>query len=131
MKWAISLSISAEKSVEERVKSILLYMHKALRNADYMVSEIDATGKFGDQLTKRLNKYKRGARLTWDEIFTLFNEDGQVFEMELLVQETACYRIVITDGMHVDVLGDGERLPESITVPYEEMDVNLFSSPNK
>jgi hypothetical protein len=45
--------------------------------------------------------------------------------MELSVQGITCYRIIITDGIHVDVLGDGERPPESIIVPYEDAEAAL------
>ncbi len=126
MNWAISLIINAEKSVEERVKSILMYIQETSADVFYVISEVDATGKLGSELTKRLNGKGSEKNLSSEQIFAIFNEDGQVFEMELSVQGSSDYRIIITDGMHVDVLGDGARLPESIAVPYEEMDVNLF-----
>jgi hypothetical protein len=78
-----------------------------------LLTDIDATGKFGDQLTQKLNKQET-LQLTRSEILSLLNEDGQVLELDILIHSPKNFEIIVRNGYHVDILGNAELSPEVI-----------------
>jgi hypothetical protein len=93
------------------------------------LSDLDATGKFGNQLTKKLNHPSGQESLSGSQVINLFEEDGQVFELNLEIRYSSWLRIVIRDGSHIDILGEGDRLPGDILGLSEEMSLSSWISP--
>ena len=54
--------------------------------------------------------------------------EGQAIELEatLVNDERECYKIIIRDGLSIDVLGSGELLPATVLGTYIPMDRELF-----
>lgn len=126
MNWAVSLILEGDIRIEKRVKAVLRFIFDQFKDSKCFISDIDATGKLGNQLTKKLNANKEGIILNEKELLELMDEDGQIFELDLLLSNTNKYRIIIRDGDILDILGEGEILPSIVIGKYQELDVDLF-----
>ena len=69
----------------------------------------------GDRLTRPGNN----SEMFWE---------GQAIELgaTLVKDERECYKIIIRDGLSIDVLGSGELLPTTVLGKYIPMDRELF-----
>jgi predicted nucleotidyltransferase len=91
-----------------------------------LAERIDATGKLGNELTQKLNVTNSEEMLSKETLLALLNEDGQIFELNLLLTNSHWFKIFVRTGDYVDVVGSGERLPLDIAGQYVELDADLF-----
>ncbi len=92
-----------------------------------MISAIDATGKSGDQLTKKGNTQDVFS-LSTSDLLGVLNEEGQILELDasLIECRNEVFKIMIRDGISVDVLGSGEVLPLSVIGKYTVVENSWF-----
>lgn len=127
-KWAITLCCEEQEKLEPRVIKIFEYLAKNCALSDeWLISNIDATGSRGDRLTKKGNNQKVFS-LSTSDLLGVLNEDGQVIELDasLIKSGDEVFKIMIRDGMSVDVLGSGELLPLTVIGKYVTVDNSLF-----
>lgn len=127
-KWAVTLCCEEQEKLEPRVAKIVEYLAENcdLSN-EWVISDIDATGKCGDQLTKKGN-HQEVFSLSTSDLLGVLNEEGQIIELDLSLIESGdeVFKIMIRDGMSVDVLGSGEVLPLTVIGKYVTVDNSLF-----
>lgn len=125
MKWAKSLIIANNESIENRLGFIFRAIINELGNIKCMISFIDATGQLGNEFTKRNNN---GETIQTDikEIISLTQEDGQIIELDLLLISEGDFRVLVTDGQHIDVLGKEYDISRFIG-EHTDMDPQLFN----
>jgi hypothetical protein len=126
MKWAITLIISADEKIEDRVKRILEHLFSLSSEFKLLLKEIDATGPVGNKFTQLLNNNNDKIAIGKEELIELFSEDGQVFELNLIINNSQSYRIIIRDGDIVDIVGEKEMITEDVIGKFESMDPNLY-----
>lgn len=122
MKWAKSLKIRSNETVEQRLLVILNFLSTSYRQIDCVISSVDATGVLGNTLTHELNQIAQKS-ISIVQLISLMNEDGQVFELHLSIKSDNQFEIFVVDGSDVDIIGDGPPLP--LTVIGEHIDVDL------
>jgi len=127
-KWAVTLCFSEQEKLESRVAKIVEYLaeNSDLSN-EWVISNIDATGRCGDRLTKKGNNQEVFSLSTWD-LLGVLNEEGQVIELDasLIKSGDEVFKIMIRDGISVDVLGSGEMLPLTVIGKYVAVDNSCF-----
>jgi hypothetical protein len=124
MKWVKNLLISENETIEQRIRTILEYIFTTYASDGGLVMDIDATGKFGDRLTRRINN-KEEIRLSKDEILSLVNEDGQIIELNLLIDSPPKFQILVIDGNDIDIIGD-EELPVEVLGKHSDGDLTQY-----
>jgi len=127
-KWAVTLCCEEQEKLESRVAKIVEYLaeNSDLSN-EWVISNIDATGRCGDRLTKKGNNQEVFSLSTWD-LLGVLNEEGQVIELDasLIKSGDEVFKIMIRDGISVDVLGSGEMLPLTVIGKYVAVDNSCF-----
>ncbi|HBL15073.1 MAG TPA: hypothetical protein DD379_27510 [Cyanobacteria bacterium UBA11162] len=126
-KWAITLCCDDEEKLELRVANLVQYLAQNNQPNQWIVSDIDATGNCGDQLTSRCN-HEGLLYLPSTEFLTVFREDGQVIDLEatLAQNDRELFKILVQDGVSIDVLGFGDLPPLTVLGKYVSVDVALF-----
>jgi hypothetical protein len=91
------------------------------------ISDLDATGNLGDQLTNEIN-HKTFIHLFSREFLNLLHQEGQIIELEatLMEKEQELFKIIIRDGISVDILGSGKMIPRHILGDFISLDPELF-----
>lgn len=128
MKWVKSVVIEPEQSIESRLKEILLKMYDLYGHIQFIVYDIDVTGKLGNELTQKTN---RGEKVLLDvSVFiALLEEDGQVFELDAYTNEIGFCRILITDGIDLEFLGsEDSNAIIGLLGKHSDLDPELFAS---
>lgn len=127
-KWAVTLCCEEQEKLESRVAKIVEYLAKNnnLSN-EWVISNIDATGRCGDRLTKKGNNQEVFSLSTWN-LLGVLNEEGQIIELDasLIKSGNEVFKIMIRDGISVDVLGSGEMLPLTVIGKYVVVDNSCF-----
>ncbi|NJR62810.1 MAG: hypothetical protein HC769_30905 [Cyanobacteria bacterium CRU_2_1] len=125
--WAITLSQTSKERLEDRVALIADYLAKTYKDSQWQILELDATGKWGGELTLQLNDEDK-LYLPSPDFLTVLTEDGQVIDLEaaVLVNDQPLFKIIIQDGSSVDVLGKGNLLPSDVLGSYKASDPKLF-----
>jgi acetylornithine/succinyldiaminopimelate/putrescine aminotransferase len=125
--WAMTLSQTSEESLEERVALIADYLAKTYKDAQWQISDLDATGKQGFMLTLQLNDEEQ-LYLSSSEFLAILKEDGQVINLDaaMLLSRQPLFKIIIQDGSSVDILGKGKLLPSDVLGAYQTSDPKLF-----
>ena len=125
-KWAVTLSYEQQEKLENRVARIVEYLAKDYQQNKWIISDIDATGSRGGKLTSHSND-EGVVYLSSQELLDVLREDGQVIELEAtLVTNRELCKILVQDGVSVDVLGIGNIPPLVVLGKYTLVDVNLF-----
>jgi hypothetical protein len=123
---AKKLIIHSSESLEMRVVQILNSIESNINEGKWIISDLDATGGIGDLLTQQLN-YLETLSLNFDQIKSLFDEDGQVIEFDGEFPEiNPCIKIVIRDGMTVDILFPKHLLDNIILGSCDELNPELY-----
>jgi hypothetical protein len=125
MKWAISLEIRSDETVEEKAGKILKFILRPNEELKFHITEIDATGKTGNLLTQRANKQAM-IELTTNEVMELLSENGQIFDLDLTITGSTVSRLIISDGNYIDIIGSGQMLPESLTGPFKLLNAEMY-----
>lgn len=127
-KWAVTLCCEEQETLESRVAKIVEYLAEnwGLSN-EWVISDIDATGRCGDRLTKKGNNQEVFS-LSTSDLLGVLNEEGQVIELDasLIKSGDEVFKIMIRDGISVDVLGSGEVLPLTVIGKYVAVDNSYF-----
>jgi hypothetical protein len=126
MNWAITIILSEEEVIEKRLNEIVSYIISNNQIRHCLIFDIDATGYIGNQMTQRLNINKDPIVISNKELSTLISEEGQIFELDLILKNSFEYRIIIRDNYYLEIIGSGQRLPNTILGSYEDLDINLF-----
>ena len=127
MNWVVTLIINADQTIEERLRGLVDYIFKRDKIENILIYDIDATGKKGNLLTKKMNSLKGGyLALDKNELSILMSESGQIFELDLYLKSSYQFRIVVRDGSVIDLLGTGEMIPMEAIGNYEQIDINLY-----
>lgn len=124
-KWAVTLSYEQQEKLENRVARIVEYLAKDYQH-QWILSDIDATGSRGDKVTSHSND-EGVVYLSSQELLEVLREEGQVIELEAtLITDRELCKILVQDGVSVDVLGIG-NIPSLVVLgKYTLVDVNLF-----
>ena len=126
-KWAVTLCCEAEEKLELRVAKILEYLDKNYLLNQWEISDIEATGSYGNCLTARCNN--QGIfQVSTSDLLEVMREEGQVIELDasLLKDDEELFKILIRDGVSIDVLGSGEMMPLTVLGKYVYVDKELF-----
>lgn len=124
-KWAKTLIIPEVQSLGERLKLIVLFFLQD-HNCKFYISDLDATGELGNRLTQVLNIQKE-IQIEPEKLSLLFREKGQIFELYLSILGSSEYRVIVTDGQHVDILGKSDfNLPLAVIGDHLDLDPSLF-----
>jgi hypothetical protein len=126
MKWAISLILSDNEIIERRLEKIVSYVIMNNQIEHIFLYDIDATGYMGNQMTQRLNVVKEMFKIGDNDLSALITEEGQIFELDLILKNSHEYRFIVRDGCFLDIVSDGPQLPDLILGLYEELDINLY-----
>jgi hypothetical protein len=126
-KWAVTLCCEAEEKLEWRVAKILEYLDKNYLLKQWVISDIEATGSYGNCLTARCNNEKIFQVSTAD-LLEVMREEGQVIELDasLIKDDEELFKILIRDGVSIDLLGSGEMMPLTVLGKYVYVDKELF-----
>ncbi len=127
-KWAVTLCCEEQEKLESRVAKIVEYLAENRDlSTEWLISDIDATGKCGDRLTKKGNNQEVFSLSTWD-LLGVLHEEGQVIELDasLIKSGDEVFKIIIRDGISIDVLGRGEVLPLTVIGKYVVVDNSCF-----
>ncbi|XZN89099.1 MAG: hypothetical protein ACM65M_15605 [Microcoleus sp.] len=127
-KWAITLCYEEQEKLEPRVAQIIEYLAQNCELPNqWIIADIDATGRCGDQLTKKGNN-EEVLRLSSSDLLSVLKEEGQVIELDAsLVQNgDEVFKILIRDGVSVDVLGSGDVMPLTVLGKYVTVDKSFF-----
>lgn len=127
-KWAITLCYDEQEKLEPRVAKIIEYLALNCESPNqWMIADIDATGSYGDRLTKKGNNQEVLCLYTAD-LLSVLNEEGQVIELDASLVENGdeLFKILIRDGVSVDVLGSGDVMPLRVLGKYVTVDKSLF-----
>lgn len=126
-KWAVTLCCEAEEKLELRVAKIVEYLDKTYLLKQWAISDIEATGSYGNCLTARCNNLEIFQVSTCD-LLEVMREEGQVIELDasLIKDGEELFKILIRDGVSIDVLGSGEMMPLTILGKYVYVDKELF-----
>jgi hypothetical protein len=125
MKWVKTLVIQDNEVLEKRLLSILEYINKKYKSAECYISSVDATGPKGNELAKRTNKSPE-IQIRLEDLIDVANEDGQIFELDLVVKTNNSFEINVQDGAFIDVLGDGDEIPDSVLGDHKNEDLASF-----
>jgi hypothetical protein len=131
MKWAVALTLAENETIESRLRPIVSYLSRLSPSNKYLIRDIDANGKMGDQMTQRMNIQREGFLISEEEISTLVSEDGQVIELNLFILNSNEFRVIVRDGSSIDILGNEKILPQSVLGEHKDLDIGLFRSHNQ
>ena len=125
--WAATLRYTEKEKLEDRVAVVVEYLAKHYPFSQWVISDIDATGRHGGSLTRRLNN-EGSLCLSSAKLLDILREDGQVIDLDaaLVKDDREFFRILVRDGVSVDTLGTGNPLPSSALGNYDEVKADLF-----
>jgi hypothetical protein len=123
MKWVKTLIIAENESLERRLAAILNYIVNTYGQVEWQLSDIDATGKLGNQLTDKMNN-ESVVQLNNSELLSLLTEDGQIFELDLRA-DSPNFQIIVRYGDIVDILGDRD-VPPVVIGQYTDRDLSNY-----
>jgi hypothetical protein len=66
-KWAVTLCCEAEEKLELRVEKIVEYLDKNYLLKQWAISDIEATGSYGNSLTKNFKGGTRHLIYPWNQ----------------------------------------------------------------
>jgi hypothetical protein len=126
-KWAVTLCCEAEEKLELRVAKILEYLDKNYLLKQWVISDIEATGSYGNCLTVRCNN-REIFQVSTSDLLEVMREEGQVIELDasLIKDDKELFKILIRDGVSIDLLGSGEMMPLTVLGKYVYVDKELF-----
>jgi len=127
-RWAMTLRLQPNESLETRLAAVVQYLQRFLGEGPWDVSDLDATGDLGGELTLTLNQTNKIAVSTSD-LLRMLREPGNVIELDAsLVREgEAALRLIVRDGTSVDILGAADiDLPPAVVGDHVSQDPTLF-----
>ncbi len=124
MKWVKTLIIPDNLLLEQRLNSIVRYIFRTYIPVECIISDLDATGKLGNETSQKTDTREKVTHSEQD-VTTLCNEDGQIFEMDLYITSRNNFRLIVRRGDIVDVLGDAD-LPDEIIGPHTDGDLSAY-----
>lgn len=131
MIWVISLII-AEQTIDARLFQLISYLIKTNPKAIIQLDDLEAYGVKGD-IVSELLEVNRGLRLNISQklLLEILQEDGQIIEMGLFIEAGSDkFEIIVADGSIIDILGDGDKLPEEAVGEYRDENLNDYTFPN-
>ena len=110
------LKYSNNERIETRVYDVISYIFSKHSNPKIYLSEIDATGKLGNELKQRVSQKDR-LLVTSDVILKLFKESGQILEgvIEIIPEKKGNPIIIdLKGGMYVDIYENNLVIPNEV-----------------
>ncbi|XXT17618.1 hypothetical protein WME94_46050 [Sorangium sp. So ce429] len=125
--WAVTLILDEQERLEDRILAIVEHTAGDTDERYWEIEELDATGKLGNQLTHRANKTIPIGLVT-AAFLELLREDGQIIELDVTFKRKGCnaLRVIVRDGLSVDILGTGEPLGTGVLGSHKQTDPGLF-----
>jgi hypothetical protein len=126
-KWAVNLCCEAEEKLELRVVKIIEHLDKNYLLKQWVVSDIEATGSYGNYLNARCNN-EEIFQVSTADLLEVMREEGQVIELDAssIEDDEELFKILIRDGVSIDLLGSGEMIPLTVLGKYVYVDKELF-----
>lgn len=126
-KWAVTLCPETEEKLELKVAKIIEYLDKNYLLKQWVISDIEATGSYGNCLTSRCNNHEI-FQVSTSDLLEVMGEEGQVIELDasLIKDDEELFKILIRDGVSIDLLGRGEMIPLTVLGKYVYVDKELF-----
>jgi hypothetical protein len=106
---------------------IIEYLDKNYLLKQWVISDIEATGSYGNCLTARCNNQEI-FQVSTSDLLEVMGEEGQVIELDasLIKDDEELFKILIRDGVSIDLLGRGEMIPMTVFGKYVCVDKELF-----
>lgn len=125
--WAVTLILDDRERLEERVLAIIERTASETDERCWVLEELDATGRLGNELTRQLNETSP-IGLATAVLLELLREDGQIIELDAALKKMGCdsLRVIVRDGLSVDILGTGEPLGVNVLGSHKKTDPGLF-----
>lgn len=103
-KWAVNLCCEAEEKLELRVAKIVGYLDKNYLLKQWAISDIEATGSYGNCWTARCNNQEI-FQVSTSDLLEVMREEGQVIELNasLIKDDEELFKILIRDGVSIDL----------------------------
>ena len=127
--FAVSLTLDKDEEPATRLTKLVATIGRNC--SQWRISQIDATGTYGDSLTQAVNAGGMPV-LTQAELLGLLTEDGQVFELQADGVTDAgklFTRVLISDGGYLDWMGFGRPTEEADIGEHKIQPCELFNWP--
>jgi hypothetical protein len=127
-RWAVTLRLGPNETLETRLASIVEYLESSLGRVSWQLSDLDATGPRGDELTQMLNQ-KGQLNISSADLLRMLREPGQVIELDAqwLREGERIVQLIVRDGTSVDVLGAADiDLSATVLGDHVSQDPTLF-----
>jgi len=128
-KLAIELLIVYPETIEDRCLAFLNFLRSRYKRLICFLDRLDATGKYGIFLSELVEE-EEIFEVSIDGLIELFKEDGQVIELNLVVEaDDIGLLIQIIDGTHVNIISDSYAIIESEALgSFNYLDIRLFGN---
>ena len=113
--WGHKLYVRSTERYEPRIVQIVEFLQLEHPDGQWLITDIDGLGRLAGELTMRWNA-ERAFWISTDELLAALNEDGQMIELEATFEyrtQRIC-RILLVDGLYLEVIGAGEIFPARI-----------------
>lgn len=126
-KYALELIVQYPSTIEQRCLRILKYLNNEHPSSVCIITNLEATGSKGVLLSESVEN-ENEIPITIDQIIEVFQEDGQVIELNLLLEDKSINLwIQIVDGTHVNIISnDYSLIKENILGVFNYLDLGLF-----
>jgi hypothetical protein len=122
----VTLCCEAKEKLELRVAKILEYLDNNYLLKQWAISDIEATGSYGNCLTARCNQ--EIFQVSTADLLKVMTEEGQVIELDAssIKEDEELFKILIRDGVSIDLLGSGWIMLLRVLGKYVYVDKKLF-----
>ncbi|MGH3024421.1 MAG: hypothetical protein ACRDNI_12250 [Gaiellaceae bacterium] len=126
-RWALTLRQQPGEELESRLARIVRFLSEIYPRGRVLVSDFEATGPLGDELTQRLDAVEE-IEISALDLIGICEGAGQVIELDATLTDGGddAIRLIVRDGTSVDVLGKGSRLPKEVVGAHDAVDPRLF-----
>lgn len=127
-KYAIEFNIKPPDRIENSVVQLLTFCENKYGTIVCRIKDIEATGEYGLYLTEKIEKEQ-----TWqaflEEIIHVFQEDGQVIELNMEIFRGDFFGwVIIRDGMDFNFLTNEASILDKHKIgEFVNLDLKLFN----
>jgi len=126
--FAIELIVLENEKLEDRLSKVVAFIIGTYGRLDINVLDIEATGVLGSEFSDRLEN-EGLANISKNELFDIFQEDGQIIELNLILMTVdSKFRIIIRDGAHLNVVSNSFSILDKPEIgKYKYFDLMLLN----